>query len=68
MNASEIVRAALTGHTYAGRCPDNVDPDARDATCPSCRMLMEAEGRKRSRKHRWEIPDPSLFKTENNKP
>lgn len=54
MNVSEIVRAALTGHAYAGRCPDNADPDARDSKCPSCRVLMEAEGRKRSRKHKWE--------------
>lgn len=54
MNVSEIVRVALVGHTYAGRCPDNADPDARDSTCPSCRLLMQAEGRKRSRKHMWE--------------
>ena len=60
MNVSEIVRAALRGHTYAGRCPDNVDPDARDAACPSCRVLMEAEGRNRSKKHRHEIPDPRI--------
>lgn len=63
MNVTEIVHAALTGHTYAGRCPDNVDPDARDAKCPSCRVLMEAEGRKRNRKPKWErsyLPQEAL--------
>lgn len=23
-------------HRYAGRCPDQLQPDARDPTCPAC--------------------------------
>lgn len=28
---------STTRHRYAGGCPDQLQPDARDPTCPACR-------------------------------
>lgn len=29
----------LVPHVYQGMCPDTLQPESRDPTCPACRML-----------------------------
>ena len=33
---------AVTGHVYAGRCPDETQPLSHDEECPACRLMMHA--------------------------
>lgn len=30
-------------HDYAGLCPDETQPDSRDAECPACQVLIRAD-------------------------
>lgn len=34
---------AVTGHVYAGLCPDETQPLSHDEECPACRLLMQAQ-------------------------
>ena len=40
--ADELAREAMRGHTFAGRCPDETQPDSLDykGTCPLCTAII----------------------------
>lgn len=35
-------------HRYQGECPDELNPDARDKSCPACRALDQDESPRKS--------------------